>query len=71
MFHLRSTALDRRRQVFCRRHIAGTLKGAGVQVTRFWKAGSVDYKKVPELTGVELEKYRGPAREEVRVSVAK
>ena len=40
-------------------------------MTRFWKAGSVDYKKVPELTGVELEKYRGPAREEVRVSVAK
>ncbi|MCL4687182.1 MAG: YqaJ viral recombinase family protein [Burkholderiales bacterium] len=46
-------------------------KGAGVQVTRFWKAGSVDYRKVPELAGVELDKYRGPAREEVRVSVMK
>ncbi|MCW5766508.1 MAG: YqaJ viral recombinase family protein [Phycisphaeraceae bacterium] len=46
-------------------------KGAGVQVTKYWKAGNVDYKKVPELAGVELEKYRGPAREEVRVSLVK
>jgi hypothetical protein len=28
----------------------------------------VDYKKVPELAGVELDAYRGKAREEVRVS---
>lgn len=45
-------------------------QGAGVSVTRFWKAGSVDYKKVVELKGVDLERYRGRAREEVRVSVA-
>jgi len=44
--------------------------GAGVSVTRFWKAGSVDYKKVVELKGVDLGQYRGKAREEVRVSVA-
>lgn len=44
--------------------------GGGVTVTRFWKAGSVDYKKVVELKGVDLEIYRGKAREEVRVSVA-
>jgi putative phage-type endonuclease len=43
--------------------------GSGVTVTRFWKQGSVDYKKVPELAGVELDAYRGKAREEVRVSV--
>lgn len=42
--------------------------GAGVSVTRFWKAGSVDYKKVVELRGVDLERYRGKAREEVRVT---
>lgn len=46
-------------------------KGHGVQVTRFWKQGAVDYRKVPELAGVEMEKYRGPAREEVRVSLLK
>ncbi len=44
--------------------------GSGVSVTRFWKAGSVDYKKVVELKGVDLERYRSRAREEVRVSVA-
>ncbi|MBK6470321.1 MAG: YqaJ viral recombinase family protein [Betaproteobacteria bacterium] len=44
--------------------------GAGVSVTRFWKAGGVDYKKVVELRGVDLERYRSKAREEVRVSVA-
>jgi len=46
-------------------------KGAGVSVSRCWKAGNVDYKKVPELPGVELEKFRGPAREEVRVTIVK
>jgi putative phage-type endonuclease len=44
--------------------------GAGVAVTRFWKTGSVDYKKVVELKGVDLEHYRGKAREEVRISAA-
>lgn len=45
--------------------------GAGVSVTRLWKAGSVDYKRVPELAGVELDCYRGKGREEVRVTVVK
>jgi putative phage-type endonuclease len=44
--------------------------GAGVSVTRFWKTGSVDYKKVVELRGVDLEQYRGKTREEVRISLA-
>ena len=43
--------------------------GWGVQVTRYWKAGNVDYKKIPELKKVDLEEYRGPGRYEVRVSV--
>ena len=46
-------------------------KGSGVQVTRYWKAGNVDYKKVPQLAGIDLEKFRGASREEVRVSVTK
>ena len=45
-------------------------QGAGITVTRFWKQGSVDYKKVPELTGIDLERYRKRATEEVRVTVA-
>jgi len=45
-------------------------QGAGVTVTRYWKAGNVDYKRVVELRGVDLEAYRGKAREEVRVTAA-
>lgn len=45
--------------------------GAGVTVTRFWKQGNVDYKKVPELKGVNLDCYRGKGREEVRVTIVK
>jgi putative phage-type endonuclease len=43
--------------------------GAGVTVTRYWKKGVVDYKRVPELRGVDLEQYRGEPREETRVTV--
>jgi putative phage-type endonuclease len=43
-------------------------QGAGVSVTRFWKAGAVNYKAVPELKDVNLEKYRGKLREEIRVT---
>ena len=45
-------------------------QGSGVTVTRYWKAGNVDYKKVPVLQGVDLSSYRGKAREEVRVTAA-
>ena len=44
-------------------------QGTGVAVTRFWKAGNVDYRKVPALNGVALDAYRGKSREEVRVTV--
>ena len=44
--------------------------GYGVAVTRYWKAGNVEYKRVPELQGVDLELYRGKMREEVRVSLS-
>jgi len=42
--------------------------GFGVSVTRFWKQGSVDYKKVPELKGVDLEVYRQKGRWETRIA---
>ena len=44
-------------------------QGSGVSVTRYWKAGTVDYKKVPALKGVDLGLYRGKARQETRVSI--
>ena len=43
--------------------------GYGVSVTKYWKHGSVDYKKVPHLQGVDLELYRSKMREEIRVTV--
>ena len=43
--------------------------GCGVAVTRLWKQGNVDYKKVPSLQGVDLTPWRTKSREEVRVSV--
>lgn len=43
--------------------------GGGVRVTRYWKQGAVDYKKVPELAGVDLEGYRGKGRFETKVTV--
>ena len=45
--------------------------GFGVSVTRYWKIGSVDYKRVPELAGVDLDGYRGKGRTEVRVTIGK
>lgn len=48
-----------------------SVAGFGVSVTRFWKAGSVEYKRVPELTGVDLDKYRQKGRLESRVTVVK
>lgn len=44
--------------------------GGGVSVTRYWKKGNIDYKRIPELTGVNLEQYRGRIREEIRIVVA-
>ena len=46
-------------------------RGGGVQVTRFWKTGSVDYKRIPELAGLDLGAYRAPSREEVRITISK
>ena len=43
-------------------------QGGGVAVTKFWKKGAVEYKRVPELGDVDLEQYRGAGREEVRVT---
>jgi len=42
-----------------------------VSVVKLWKAGNVDYKSIPELGSVNLDRYRGTGREEVRITVAK
>ena len=45
-------------------------QGAGVTVTRDWKQGGVDYKRIPELKTVDLDLFRRRASEEVRITVA-
>jgi putative phage-type endonuclease len=45
-------------------------QGGGVSVTRLWRRGNIDYKRAPELDGVDLEQYRGPSREETRITAA-
>ncbi|HEY3181187.1 MAG TPA: YqaJ viral recombinase family protein [Casimicrobiaceae bacterium] len=45
-------------------------QGGGVSVSRLWKRGTVEFKRVPELADVDLEQYRGAGREEVRISIA-
>ncbi len=43
----------------------------GVVLTQYWKAGLVDYCKIPQLTGGDLGAYRGAARSETRITVTK
>ena len=44
-------------------------KGAGVTVARFWKRGNVDYKRIPAIANVDLDTFRGPAKEELRILI--
>lgn len=60
---------SRERLVNLARH--NSESGFGVSFSRYWKAGAVQYKNVPAVTGVDLEQYRSQAREEVRVTVLK
>ena len=43
-------------------------EGGGISVTHIWKRGSVDYKKIPQLKGLDLDQYRAPSREETRIT---
>jgi putative phage-type endonuclease len=45
--------------------------GNGVTVTRFWKSGNVDYKKIPELSVIDLDAYRAKGRFETRITINK
>jgi len=42
--------------------------GGGVTITRYWKRGTIEYAKIPELDALDLEKYRSASREETRVT---
>lgn len=43
--------------------------GAGVTVSKYWQEGRVNYAAIPELQTPNLDRYRGPETEHVRVTV--
>ncbi len=44
-------------------------KGAGIKLMRIMRKGSIDYKSIPELQNVDLEKYRKAPSEFHRISL--
>lgn len=64
-----SAELDEAKAALLRLASHSSETGNGVTVTRYWKAGSVDYKKVPELAGIDLDAFRGKGRFETRITV--
>ena len=63
--------LDRARERLVGLASHASESGHGVTVTRFFKQGNVDHKKLPELKVVDLDRYRAAGRVEVRVTVTK
>ena len=43
--------------------------GSGVEVLRSFRKGAVDYARIPELCGVDLERYRKAAVEMVKINL--
>lgn len=64
-------AAETARQALVALAVHSSEQGCGVAVSRYWKTGPVDYKRVPALAGLDLEPYRSKPREEVRVTVLK
>jgi hypothetical protein len=60
-------ALEKKR--FALMKLAGdaSASGAGVSVTRYFRAGTINYGSIPELATVLLDEYRKPGTWEVRV----
>lgn len=46
------------------------VRGCGVKVCKVERKGAVDYSKIPELNGVDLEKYRKKGEESWRITVS-
>lgn len=54
-----STAIDAAKDQIIKLAKAESCYGAGVKHLRTPQAGRVDYAKIPQLEGVDLEPYRG------------
>ena len=47
------------------------VKGSNSKFTGYIKPGNVDYKSIPELSGIDLEKYRKPGTQCYRITLTK
>jgi putative phage-type endonuclease len=65
-----SASEEAARKVLERLATARRTYGCGVEVLRTLRKGAVNYPAVPELRGVDLEPYRKPAVEVVRINLA-
>lgn len=46
-------------------------RGGGVSVSRYWKSGAIDYKRLAEASGIDAEQFRQPGREESRIALTR
>ncbi len=42
--------------------------GAGVTVTKYWQQGRINYGAIPELKEIDIDRYRSPAIEQIRIT---
>ena len=45
------------------------IEGCGLKLTRYWRKGNVDYASIPALKDIDLDRYRKPASEHVRITI--
>jgi hypothetical protein len=60
-------ALEKKRWALTKLAGDSSASGAGVSVTRYFRAGTIAYANIPELATVDLDSYRRPGTFEVRV----
>ena len=53
-------ALEKKRWALMNLAGEASVSGAGVCVTRYFRAGTVDLGRIPQLVGVSLDQYRKP-----------
>lgn len=46
-------------------------KGNGVKITKYFRQGTIDYKSIPELKDVDLDKYKKDPSEFWRITIEK
>lgn len=63
-------ALEKKRWALLKLAGEASASGAGVAVTRYFRAGLINYGSIPELAGVALDEYRKAGSWEVRVTKA-